>query len=669
MESRTDIPDRREQGGLARYTGRYWWLAVVCGVAFTIVLGRLWYIQVARGESFHRVSTENVIQDVDIDAPRGRIRSQEGVVLAENRRAFDVKVRPTIVREYESKRIFDRLQSILNLTESAVGDYLERIEQENSPIRVALDVTRSQVATIESSRFRLPGVEIDVRSRRHYPLDDVAAHMVGFMGEIRADELRRLKPRGYGPGDSIGRMGLEEAYEGVLRGSDGLERRVVDARGMEAPESISEMMLGRFRDVEPVPGRDLELTVDAGLQMIVHEELSGFHSGAVVAMDPENGAIRALYSKPGFNPNSWSGQLTDIEKARTDNDPFKPMLDKTGRPYFPGSVYKITGAYAALDRGVFGLNETVDCEGSYQFGGRRFRCWKWGGHGDVDVVSALQRSCDVYFYKVADELTIDALAEYAYRFGFGERTGFRINADAAGRVPTRRWHEKNSPNGYQYGFALNTVLGQGNTMATPLQMAVAYGAIANGGRLYYPRLVSEIETRSGRSLFEFEPEVRKHLGIEEGTLEAIRTGLKRAVNRDGGTAYDHRPESIQMAGKTGTAQVHAIGDVRIPNQEKRVRLRDHAWFAAYAPVDDPELVLSVFLEHAGHGGSQAAPVAASIMERYFSGDSATEALRRKVGPGVEAKLEAQQPREGEAEAEEAGQSEASSDQSEMEASP
>jgi penicillin-binding protein 2 len=634
MVQSTDIPDRREQGGLARYTGRYWWLAVCCGLAFTVILGRLWYIQIARGESYHRVSTENVIQDVEIDAPRGRIYGRDGIVLAENRTAFDVELRPHIVRDYDVERILGRLQSFLNLTDEQVETYAARIDEETQPIRVASDVTRSQVAAVETARFRLPGVEVRARSRRHYPLDEVAAHAVGFMGEVRAPELRSLRSYGYGRGDMIGRMGLEEAYEGVLKGGDGLDRRVVNARGMEAPESINKMMLGRSEDVPPVPGRDLKLTIDAGLQMIVHEEMAGFHSGAVVAMDPRDGGVLALYSKPGFNPNSWSGQLTQIEKSRTDNDPFKPMLDKTGRPYFPGSVYKISGAYAALDRNVFGHTEQVNCQGYYEFGGRKFRCWKWGGHGKVDILGALQHSCDVYFYKVADKLSIDVLADYAYRFGFGEKTGFRVNADAAGRVPTRRWHERHSPNGYQYGFALNTVLGQGNTMTTPLQMAVAYSAIANGGELYYPRLVSEITTREGRDLFEFEPEVRKHLGINDADLAAIRDGLERVVNREGGTAYEVRPTSVKMAGKTGTAQVHSIGDVRIPNREKRVRLRDHAWFAAYAPSDDPELVVVVFLEHAGHGGAKAAPVASAIVERYLSGDAASDALRRKVGEEV-----------------------------------
>jgi penicillin-binding protein 2 len=327
-----------------------------------------------------------------------------------------------------------------------------------------------------------------------------------------------------------------------------------------------------------------------------------------------------MISKPSFNPNSWTGRLSSQEKLRSDNDPFKPMLDKTVNAYFPGSTYKIVGALAALAEELVSFDDTVSCPGYYRFGGRRFRCWKRGGHGHVNVMEAIQGSCDVFFYHVAERLGIDTLARYAYQFGFGEHTGYPINFESPGRVPTKEWHRKHSREGYQYGFALNTVLGQGDTLVTPLQVALAYAAIANGGELYYPRIVEEVRGRDGTLLFSVPPRVRKEIPMEPDQLEAIRMGLWLAVNEEAGTAYSVRPEGIDAAGKTGTAQVHKIGRRRIANRDKAYRFRDHSWFAAYAPSDDPELVVAVFLQHAGHGSHHAAPVAMEIFEKYFARD-------------------------------------------------
>jgi penicillin-binding protein 2 len=390
------------------------------------------------------------------------------------------------------------------------------------------------------------------------------------------------------------------------------------------------MLIGDDRRIEPVPGRDLVSTLDAQLQLIVQEALEGHPSGAVVALDPSDGSVRAMYSKPSFNSNAWSGRLSQMEKTRADNDPFKPMLDKTVRPYFPGSIFKIAGSYAGLDTGTVEPDDEVDCHGAYRYGGTLFRCWKWGGHGSVDLRAGLQHSCDVYFYKLAEQLGIDTIANYASRFGFGERTGFPVNDERSGRVPTREWHRQHSPNGYQPGFALNTIIGQGDTRVTPLQVALAYGAIANGGRVHYPRLVEAVKTGRGQTLFEFPARVRKRLQIDEADLDVIRDGLWRVVNKKGGTAYSTRLEDIEFSGKTGTAQVHSSERVHLPNREKAVRLRDHAWFVGYAPSDDPELVVAVFLEHAGHGGRTAAPVASEIFDRYLHRDK-RPSLSRKIG--------------------------------------
>lgn len=634
MSGAPDIPDRGEGGGLKAYRRRYVWIVAVGAAAFAVLLGRLWYLQVLEGAYYYEASKENIVRRVELDPPRGRIFDRNGIGLAKNRPAYDVVLVPRVSRRHDVERELDLLKRHLQLSEERVDELAEEVQDRARDIVVERDVTRAEVAALETDKMRLPGVEVQVDIRRTYPLHESMAHVIGYMGKIGESELERLGPAGYSAGDYVGRKGLEEAFEPVLRGSPGSKRVVVDAQGI--PQEESPLLGGSDRRIPPVSGRDLELTLDAELQLIAEESLDGFPSGAVVAVDPTDGSVRALYSKPSFDPNAWSGRLSEHEKMERDNDPFKPMIDKTLRPYFPGSVYKIVGAKAGMVEGVVDPSEEVDCPGYYVFGGRRFRCWKWGGHGDVDMLEALMQSCDVYFYQLAEELGMDRIAEHAYTFGFGEHTGVPHNNESRGRVPTRKWHEENSPNGYQHGFALNAVLGQGNTMATPMQVAMAYAAVANGGKLYYPRVVDAIQTREGRTLFRAEPKVRKRLDVSEEQLDVIRTGLKWAVERESGTAYRAKLEEMKIAGKTGTAQVHSIGRVRVPNREKAYPLRDHAWFAGWAPADDPELVVVVFLEHAGHGGEQAAPAATEIIDRYFGREtnrSVKRKLGRDVGPG------------------------------------
>lgn len=620
-------PERRQKD-----TATYLAMLVFVALCFCVLLGRLWYIQVIQGERYFRASTENIIRNLETRPPRGRIFDRNLHVLAENRPSFDVYLTPHLYEKSPENQppTLEVLQRYLSFS----GDEYKRIDdavsRNTGEVLVARDVTRIQVAQIETDRMRLPGISVRAMSHRHYPLNAVGGHLVGFVGEVTPAELNELESLGYRPGDYIGRMGVERAFEAVLRGSPGIERSVVDARGIPQGEAETRFLIGEYQKVNPVPGRDVVLTIDAELELAMEKALRDYPAGAAVAVDPRDGSVLGMYSKPGFNPNSWSGRLSGQEKLRNDNDPFKPMLDKSVSSYFPGSTFKIAGAAAVLELGVMDRDDEVKCHGSYRFGGRRFRCWKRGGHGNVNVVEALQGSCDVYFYKVAEEIGIDAIAEYAYAFGFGESTGFPVNDESIGRVPTKEWHRKNSPDGFQHGFALNTVLGQGDTLATPLQTALAYAAIANGGNLYYPRIVDRVVRADGETLFEFEPRRRKHVQISEETLDTIRDGLEAVVAEDGGTAYRHRIESTTVAGKTGTAQVHKIGKIRIANRDKAIHLRDHAWFAAYAPVDEPVIALAVLLEHGGHGGSDGAPTAMKILDHYFS-KSAESELDRKLG--------------------------------------
>lgn len=605
-----------------QYRRRYAVLVFIAFVAFFLLIARLWYLQVLEGDKYWRASTENIIRDIEIKPARGRIFDRNHVLLADNRPSYDVYIIPSIFnkRANTPTESIAHLTEILNLTADEVA-YIEKLRKRNvADLVVRHDVTRAQVAELEASSLQIPGMEVRPNAHRHYPFHSVGAHALGFLGEIHTKELADKERYGYGPGDYVGRMGLEAAFEDILRGSPGLDRVVVNAKNEPQGEAETKFLIGEYQHVTPVSGRDLVLTLDAELMLIIDHAMRDRAAGAVVALDPRDGSILALYSKPSFNPNSWTGRLSRQEKRRNDSDPYKPMLDKTVNSYFPGSVFKIVGSLAALDQGLMSQDDEAYCPGYYRFGGRRFRCWKYAGHGHTDVVEALAGSCDVYYYKVAEQLGIDGIAEYAWRFGFGELTGIGINNESAGRVPTKEWHRKHSPDGYKYGFALNTIIGQGDTLTSPLQVALAYAALANGGDLYYPRLIDDVRTRQGDVLFEFESRRRKHVEMNPGHLESIRKGLWDVVNTKEGTANAVKLKDVEVAGKTGTAQVHKIGLVRIANRDKDFRLRDHAWFASYAPADNPELVIVVFLQHGGHGGSDAAPVAMEIYDSYFSRD-------------------------------------------------
>lgn len=603
---------------------------LICIVAFSILVARLWQLQVVHGETYYRASTENIIRQIEIKGERGRIFDTKGNILADNRPSFDVYMVPHIFGRHFNDETVGLLKEYLNLS----ADELTRIERQAKTnlgeVVIRRDISRAQVAQLEEDKLRLPGIDVRANAHRFYPLQSVGAHAVGYVAEVGHEELRELSRYGYRAGDYVGRMGLERSFEEILHGSPGLERRVVDARGNPQGEAQTRFLIGEYQQVGSIAGRDIVSTLDADLMLIIDEATRNYAAGAVVALDPRDGSILALYSKPAFNPNAWSGRLSSAEKMRSDNDPFRPMVDKTVSGYFPGSVYKIVGTLAALADGVMTPTETVNCPGFYTFGGRRFRCWRRGGHGRVNAYEAMQVSCDVYYYKVAEMMGMDRLSEYAHGFGFGERSGVPINNEFAGRIPTREWHRKNSSEGYQRGFDLNTILGQGDTLTSPLQVALAYGAIANGGDIFYPRLVKEIHNTKGDSLFEFSPRVRKRLEMEPEHLEVLRRSLWLAVQGEKGTAHGSKLEHIEVAGKTGTAQVARIGAVRIANVDKEMMRRDHAWFAAYAPYDNPEIVIVVFLEHAGHGGAEAAPVAMRIIEEYFDRDRSS-ALSVRVG--------------------------------------
>ncbi|MBH25738.1 MAG: penicillin-binding protein 2 [Myxococcales bacterium] len=601
---------------LESYSGRFKWLFLAFVLPFALIGARLWQVQVLDSHEFDRRARNNLVRTVEIPATRGLILDSGRRVLAENRPSYDVYITPRLVRK--EPEALDLLQRYLNLAADDIARIRKRMEEADGRAFLARrDITRDQVAQLETHRMYLPGVEVRTNSHRYYPYNELSSHTMGFMNEITGDELESRQAYGYRPGDYIGRMGLERTYEAILRGSPGLERQIVDARGIPQGEEQAEELLGHYRRVEPIPGRNLVLTLDMDLQRIAREEFN-YDSGAVVAINPKDGSVLAALSVPTFNPNSWTGRLSHEEKRRSDNNPFKPMIDKTVQAYFPGSTFKLVTAAAALNEGFITEKETLECRGFYEFGKRRFHCWNRVGHGREDLADSLMHSCDVYYYKLSEKLGMDTLARYAYMFGFGERAGMGINGEQRGIVPTKDWHRKHSPGGFQHGLTLSTGVGQGDTRVTPLQLALSYGALATRGTLYYPRIVDHIETADGRKQFEYPARIRRKLDIPEEILEEIEIGMTSVLHDQTGTSYENRLDYVTTAGKTGTAQVRGFDQQRLgDNGEIEYKHRDHAWFVVYGPVEDPDIVLAVFVEHGGSGARIAAPLAMKILDRYF----------------------------------------------------
>ena len=481
----------------------------------------------------------------------------------------------------------------------------------------------NQVAIVTSHLHELDGLSVHSVLRRYYPERFHFSHILGYMNEVNRKELLANREL-YRPGDYIGRSGLERAIEGLpgglrdvsLRGTPGEAVYFRDSRGRRRTHAKLGRSVTNLQSRPAVGGDTIWLTVDLGVQKIAQRALRYHPSAAAAVVEVHTGRVLAIYSKPAFDPNVWSGRLTREAKREYDDSPYSPMLNKALTAYAPGSVYKVVTALAALETGVVEPETTLNCPGYYEFGGRRFRCHKHSGHGDMDLVGALKYSCDVYFYKVGEMLGMDRLEDYAHRlFAFGEPTGVEI-PERVGRVPSKDWHRKHSRIGWQPGFTLSTAVGQGAVLTSPLQVARAYAAIANGGRLHSSRLVLQVEGEDGTIRRRYMPRVQRELGVAPEHLALVHDSLVQAVHAEDGTAALALLPGIRVAGKTGTAEARQVKRGVTPEIAEWL-LTDHAWFAAYAPAEDPQIAVAVFVEHGGSGGKIAAPVARTIIESYF----------------------------------------------------
>jgi penicillin-binding protein 2 len=610
---------RREVG---EFRKRYKWMALFVVLVFTVLLGRMFQLQLVEHAHYSAIARENITKTLTLPATRGVIRDRSGRIVVTNRPSYDVFVTPRLLGEGDVARIAE----LMGLSAEERAEFERRLavvpeHRRTHQIRFFTDIRRDQLAALETHELELAAIDVVVTPIRTYPFEQLGAHAVGYLNELTAEELDELRSAGYRLGDRIGRSGMERAWESFLRGRRGYRRVPVDSRGRVMEGVVIDD--GRETLVDPVPGRDMSLTLDMDLMRIVERAFRGHPSGAAVVVDVNTGAVRALYSKPSYDLNELtSGMSRDRYAEMRDPRSFRPLIDRTiYESYFPGSTFKPVTAIAALQDDLIDPAERVECFGSYTLGSTRFRCT--GQHGEVDMRQAMVQSCNVYFYQLAERVGLDRLARFAQDFGLGRRTGIGINTEATGFIPTREWYESREDH-WRVGYALNTAIGQGDTRVTLLQLAIAYAAIANGGTLYVPQLVQTVSSPDGSIVEEFQPRVRRRVHVERDHLAYVIDSLYGAVNDPGGTAYDARIEGgITIAGKTGTAQVSERARHDLDPNLTWYYNRAHAWFAGFAPAEDPEVAIVVLVEHGGAGGRYAAPIAVQILQEYLGSRDST----------------------------------------------
>jgi penicillin-binding protein 2 len=579
-----------------QYYSRLQGVASVVVVLMGLLLLRLAWMQLWQGADYRQQAEENATRVVPWRAPRGLILDRHLRVLVNNEPALSLGLTPAeLLREPE--KLGPVLEQLGILLGQDPAELKKKFEAQRprpfAPARIATELDRKLLGQIEERHAELPGVVVMEDSKRVYP-ELMAPHVLGYVGEIREKQLERLGDEGYRLGDLIGQSGLESVYDQVLKGEDGGRELRIDARGHELK------VLG---EKAPRPGNNLVLTLDASLQKAAEDAL-GPNAGAIVAVDPRNGEVLAMASKPDFELSTFSGRVKASEWNKLMNDDRTPMTNRAIQGlYPPGSVFKIITAAAALETGAITPEWKAECLGIYWIATWPYRCWKEIGHGHIAIEQAIVESCDIFFYQVGLRTKVEALHDYAVRFGLGAKSGIDLNGERAGLVPDPQWKEQTQNMPWFPGNTVMMSIGQGYLLATPLQLAMAVSAIANGGTLWKPHLVSRVTSPEGDLVQEVQPEKVRQIELSSDTLRLIQRAMGEAVDDRRGTAWRARVEGVSVAGKTGTAQN--------PHGE------DHATFVCFAPVENPQIAIAVVVENGGEGGLTAAPMAKAVMEAYF----------------------------------------------------
>jgi penicillin-binding protein 2 len=575
-------------------SGKIFRIGYIVVVVFVILIMRLWQLQILQGNKYKELSEGNRLRVISIPAPRGILFDRNGIPLVRNSSYFFASV---TCGEFDKSKIH-LLSKVLNMPAQEI---LFKINQERlgsfnpiNPVKLKEGLSFEEVAYIEARKSDLPGLNIETEASREYIYGSIGSHLIGYLGKLNPLQSKDPSFRDVPLNAFIGQWGAEMLFDKSLRGIPGEKVIEVDSLGRE---------IRLLKEKNPIKGEDIRLSLDINLQKEA-EEAFAERAGALVAIKPDTGEVLGLISRPTFDPNHFAKGVLYEEWVALTKDNNKPMLNRALQSqYPPGSTFKIIMAIAGLEEGVITPETKVECRGGISYGRWHFGCWRKQGHGVVSLHRALVESCDVYFYEVGKRLGIDKIYDYASSLGLGKETGFKLVNERMGLIPNTKWKEENKKQPWYPGETLNTAIGQGYVAVTPIQMAVMMSAVANGGNLYRPTLITDtIPVLSGK------------IKAQTETLEIVKRALYGVVNEPGGTGWAAKSNLASICGKTGTAQVIAMkGSAQFLSE----KFRDHAWFVAFAPLEKPEVSLSVFVEHGGHGGATAAPIAKKAIEGYL----------------------------------------------------
>jgi len=587
---------------------------------FFFFIGAFWYLQVIHHDYYRQLSENNHLRIVPLRAPRGTILDCRGELLAGNRPSYNIAIFRT---GFNSARdALSDIKGFFPIPQEEVTTILqnERSVPLNYPLIIQEDTDFKEVALIESRKVVYPYLLVEVEPKRLYPYHQLAAPVIGYIGELSPKDLKDPAYRGLKAGDLVGQLGIEKAYNHYLAGIDGWIKQMVNSKGSQV------QVLQRQ---EPKPGKSITLTLDSRLQQYIESLFIG-QRGAAVVLSPQNGAIIAMVNNPSFDSNLFTRRLSYAGWSEKLGNPLYSLQDRCIQNlYPPGSAFKLLIAIAALEEGVITPSARLPCYGAIYIYGQRFSCHALGGHGQVDLYKGIVRSCNVYFYQLGQRLGVNRIATYANKLGLGVKTGVDLPYEKEGLIPTPQWKEARWGRKWNPGETISVAIGQGAVQITPLQLAVFVSAIANGGVIYQPYLLEKVSDSSGKVLVYNHPKVSRRLSLKPSTLAQVKRGMWGVVN-DNGTGWRARVAGIDIAGKTGTAQLVSRrswgSDRMLPPH-----LRSHAWFVGFAPFDNPEVVVVVLVENGEAGGVAAAPIAGKIFQAYFSRKEGENTMGR-VGP-------------------------------------
>ncbi len=609
---------------------RWKWVSWIMFGAGLILIGRLWYLQIIHGDKLRQYSEINRLKETKIQAPRGLIFDRYGHILVDNLLDLELTITPQYISNL--KQAAKEISPIVKIPFKQIMEKVWTGEKNHGPFRpvvIKKHLTLTQTTLLKLLQWDYTGVDIQPAIIRHYPLKKNGAHLFGYLSEITKNQVNEFNKK-YGrrfqfqPGDWIGRSGLESVWEYELRGHDGFSFVEVDARNRKSTSNIAG--LWSFKPKPAIPGRNLILTIDKKLQekayssFLRNDKIGTRHGSALVMKN--NGEILAWVSYPSYDPNRFSRELSPIEWIKLARNPSRPFRNKPVQDHYaPGSIFKPFVALAGLQEGIITPDTLVDSPKEITFGRRTYHDYRKTGHGLINLSTALERSANVFFYKLGIEMGIDLIAKYARLFYLGNKTNIKMEEEIPGLIPDSKWKVKNLNEAWQPGENLVHAIGQGFILVTPLQMAVAYNAIATSGKIVQPFLVQKITDINSKEIKSFSPKIIRTLDkqIAGQHFKTIRKALRQVVHGSQGTARWWKIKEVEIAGKTGTAQVMSFSKESIHEKchKKPREQRHHGWFVAMAPAEEPEITVTVLTEHSCSGSGGSAPIARDIIQFYF----------------------------------------------------